>query len=90
MAPYCGSPDESRGVDFSHVAFFYPSRGPDRPVLSGLSFHAAARSITAIVGPSGCGKSTIMAVIAGLLAPTEGTVSNSLHLVNSIAALLVI
>jgi NitT/TauT family transport system ATP-binding protein len=33
------------------------------------------REFVAVLGPSGCGKSTLLKVLAGLILPTEGTVS---------------
>ncbi len=45
-----------------------------RTVLDRISFELADRQIVALQGPSGCGKSTLLRVIAGLLAPDEGTV----------------
>lgn len=40
-----------------------------------LDLEVAAGEFVSLVGPSGCGKSTALRVIAGLLAPTEGTVA---------------
>ena len=36
-----------------------------------------AGSFTALVGPSGCGKSTLLRCLAGLIAPSDGTVTAS-------------
>jgi NitT/TauT family transport system ATP-binding protein len=33
-----------------------------------------------IIGPSGCGKSTLLSIIAGLLAPSAGSVTVGLRL----------
>jgi NitT/TauT family transport system ATP-binding protein len=42
--------------------------------IQDVSFSVPAGAFVAIVGPSGCGKSTLLNVVAGLLAPTSGTV----------------
>ena len=44
------------------------------PVLRGVSFTAAAGSLTALVGPSGAGKSTMTALVTRLYDPNEGAV----------------
>ncbi len=44
------------------------------PVLSSLSFRVRAGEFMSIIGPSGCGKSTLLHLIAGLIAPTEGSI----------------
>ncbi|PSM44351.1 ABC transporter ATP-binding protein [Streptomyces dioscori] len=43
------------------------------PVLQDCSFHLPAGRICALVGPNGTGKSTLLALAAGLIRPTEGT-----------------
>jgi NitT/TauT family transport system ATP-binding protein len=50
--------------------------GPGRhTAISGVSFEVAEGQLVSIVGPSGCGKSTLLRSIAGLISPSEGTVS---------------
>jgi NitT/TauT family transport system ATP-binding protein len=43
--------------------------------VADISLSLAPGSFTALVGPSGVGKSTLLRILAGLLQPTEGTVS---------------
>lgn len=44
-------------------------------VLNDISFSVAPGEVVAIIGTSGCGKSTLLRCIAGLDAPTEGSVT---------------
>lgn len=43
-------------------------------VFSGVSFSLEKGDTMAVIGPSGCGKTTLLYVLAGLSAPTAGTV----------------
>ena len=45
--------------------------------LEDVTFHLHAGERVAVVGPNGAGKSTLFKVVAGVLAPTEGTVTVS-------------
>ena len=62
-------------ASFNAVSFHY--KGHDALVLDRLTFAVPVGSFTAIVGPSGSGKSTILKMLAGLIAPSEGTVEQS-------------
>jgi NitT/TauT family transport system ATP-binding protein len=63
------------GVSCSDVTLDFPS--PVRAVraIEHLDLLVADREFVAVVGPSGCGKSTLLRVLAGILAPTSGTVT---------------
>jgi NitT/TauT family transport system ATP-binding protein len=50
-------------------------RGAGVRALSGVSLHAAAGELLAVVGPSGCGKSTLLELICGLQRPDEGVLA---------------
>lgn len=45
-----------------------------RPILGGVSFHALAGKVTAILGANGAGKSTLLRVLSGDLKPDSGAV----------------
>lgn len=44
-------------------------------VLENLTLHIPQGAHIALMGPSGCGKTSVLDLVAGLLAPTAGTVS---------------
>ena len=60
-------------VEFRDVGFHYP--GAEHPVLTGISFTAAAGTTTAIIGSSGAGKTTLVNLIPRLFDATSGSVA---------------
>ncbi|MET9421510.1 ABC transporter ATP-binding protein [Streptomyces sp. NPDC006540] len=64
-------------VELRGVRVSFGSRA--RPVLDGLDLSVAEGEHLAVVGPSGIGKSTLLQVVAGTLAPSEGTVRLAGH-----------
>ncbi len=59
-------------IRFHEVSAQYP-RAP-REALSGVSLHAPAGALTAVVGPNGSGKSTLVRVLLRRLLPRRGRV----------------
>jgi NitT/TauT family transport system ATP-binding protein len=49
-------------------------RGREIDALAGVSLDVSTGEFLSIVGPSGCGKTTMLRIVAGLEAPTGGTV----------------
>ena len=45
--------------------------------LSDVSFEAAPGELIAVIGPNGAGKTTLLSIIAGVQAPSSGTVSRA-------------
>jgi len=56
---------------FEHVSFAY---GPQRPVLSDVSFHVPAGRTVAVVGASGAGKSSLIRLLFRLYEPDAGRI----------------
>lgn len=54
------------------LGFAYPGRA--RSVFSGVSLDVAAGEVVCVLGPNGVGKSTLLRSLAGLSAPSSGSV----------------
>jgi NitT/TauT family transport system ATP-binding protein len=62
-------------IDVRHVSHRFALRGAALPVLQDVSFTVEPGEFVALLGPSGCGKSTLLRLVAGLDAPTQGSVA---------------
>ncbi len=65
-------------LEISHLKVSLGSR----LILNDLSFSLAEGQIAALLGPSGCGKTTLLRSIAGLIAPSDGTIRFGKQLVS--------
>lgn len=50
-------------------------RGQQIEALTDLSFSIGRGQFVAVVGPSGCGKTTLLKILAGLVSPSDGSIS---------------
>jgi NitT/TauT family transport system ATP-binding protein len=62
-------------LEVRDVARRFQTRDGVVSALDGVSFDVASGEFVSIVGPSGCGKSTLAMIVAGLLAPSGGSVT---------------
>jgi NitT/TauT family transport system ATP-binding protein len=70
------SADTTDHVRIDGLTLKYRGRdGSQVHALDNVDLRIANREFVAVLGPSGCGKSTMLKVLAGLIEPTEGTVS---------------
>ncbi len=51
--------------------------GATRPALEDVSFELGPGELAALVGPNGAGKTTLLSIIAGVHAPSAGSVTHS-------------
>jgi len=61
-------------VALRDVSLHYFTPAGETEAIAGVSLEVAAGEFVGIIGPSGCGKSTLLSLVAGILAPTAGTV----------------
>ncbi|MEK3882799.1 ABC transporter ATP-binding protein [Paenibacillus sp. PL2-23] len=59
-------------VEFRNVSFSYP--GAEKPALSGISFHAKAGELTAIIGGTGSGKTSLLHLVPRFFDTESGSV----------------
>ncbi|MDQ3787951.1 MAG: ABC transporter ATP-binding protein [Actinomycetota bacterium] len=62
-------------VDVQHLSVRFRSKRSTTTALDDVTMRVEAGEFISIVGPSGCGKSTLLKVVAGLVKPSDGTVS---------------
>src|ERR671928_219293 len=69
--------DRDVHASLAGVTRVYPAAAGTQPVhaLGPVDLDLRRGEFFAVVGPSGCGKSTLLDVLAGLSAPTEGSVT---------------
>ena len=53
--------------------YFFQKQNPSE-ILHHISFSIERGEFISLLGPSGCGKTTLLSIVAGLIAPTEGTI----------------
>jgi NitT/TauT family transport system ATP-binding protein len=68
-------------VSVKHLNKVYQSRERRVEAIGDLTFDVDPGDFTCIVGPSGAGKTTLLKCLAGLLAPTSGTILVNGHAV---------
>ncbi len=64
----------SEMLKIDHLSYTDQSNERETPVLSNVSFHVMEGEILSIVGKTGSGKSTLLSLIAGIHAPSSGSI----------------
>lgn len=61
-------------VQLEDVGMVFDAAGMPVTALQGFDLEVARGEFVCVVGPTGCGKTTLLRIVAGLLAPTSGSV----------------
>jgi sulfonate transport system ATP-binding protein len=61
-------------IDLHHVSKSFHKRDAVVDAVDDINLTIERHEIVAVIGPSGCGKSTLLNMIAGLYAPTRGSI----------------
>ena len=72
-------------IDRVSMRFDLPN-GSSVQALKDVTLDLAEGELLSVLGPSGCGKTTLLNIVAGFLAPTEGTIRLGDHAVTGPAA----
>ena len=62
-------------MKIENLSFSYLDKEIEKVVFDGLNLESDSR-IICLMGPSGCGKTTLLHILAGILKPYSGTVSD--------------
>ena len=69
-------PDALARLRIDDVALRFGPKGGDQvTALERISLDVADQEFAVIVGPSGCGKTSLLRLVAGLIEPTEGSIT---------------
>ena len=61
-------------IEVRQIHKSFPADTGPLPVVEAMSFAVRDGEFVAIVGPSGCGKTTLMNIMAGFVAPDQGSI----------------
>ena len=67
-------------IDKISMRFDLPN-GSHVQALKDISLEIKSGELMSVLGPSGCGKTTLLNIVAGFLAPTEGSMTLNNHLI---------
>lgn len=69
------APPRTANIEVRGLGKVYPARRGPFQALHDVSFTVGQGEFCALIGPSGCGKTTLLHILAGLMAPSTGTVT---------------
>lgn len=75
-------------VQVDGIVMKYHSSEGETTALNNISLDVYEGEFISVVGPSGCGKSTLLNIVAGLIRPTQGTVTINNLPVQGVSALV--
>ena len=64
-------------IRLANVSHYYPDAQLRNYTVQGIDFSIEEGEFVCILGPSGCGKSTLLNLLAGFLAPSDGSIEVS-------------